>query len=70
MQPTTADRRRRSRETWGSAIGRRLRARERYSKARKDYRDLLRFDDRILKDIGITRDMVHHEMQKPFRWLG
>lgn len=70
MQPTTADRRPRSRETLGSAMSRILRARERHSNDRRDYRELLRLDDRILKDIGITRDMVHHKMQKPFHWLG
>ncbi len=69
MQMIQTDHRRRSRETWGSAFGRLLRARERHLEHRRDYRDLMRLDDRILKDIGITRDMVRHEMQKPFHWL-
>lgn len=44
-------------------------ARKGWMSDRRDYRQLLSLDDRLLRDIGITRDMVHHEMQKPFHWL-
>lgn len=69
MQATHADRRRSPRAKWGRAIGRAIRAHQRHSSKRREYRGLLRLDDRILRDIGVTRDMVHHEMQKPFHWL-
>jgi uncharacterized protein YjiS (DUF1127 family) len=68
MQPTFALPWRRPFGGRGDALMRVLRARARHAADRKDYRELLSFDDRILNDIGITRDMVHHEMVKPFRW--
>lgn len=69
MNTTFAARRCLSRAAWGDAIGLAFRARQRHTESRKHYRELLRLDDRILRDIGITRDMVQHEMQKPFHWL-
>jgi uncharacterized protein YjiS (DUF1127 family) len=69
MTTTRAAPRRRSRGAWGTAFGKALRAYQRHSDDRKQYRDLLGLDDRILRDLGITRDMVRHEMQKPFHWL-
>lgn len=45
-------------------------ARRNWASDRRDYRQLLSFEDRMLRDIGITRDMVKHEMRKPFIWMG
>lgn len=70
MQSTLAYHRRLFRGTWGSAFRWILRAYARHAKNQRDYRTLLSVDDRILKDIGITRDMVRHEMRKPFFWFG
>jgi uncharacterized protein YjiS (DUF1127 family) len=50
-------------------LGRAIRAHERRSKNRRDYRQLLSLDDRMLKDIGITRDSVRHEMHRTHRWF-
>lgn len=69
MQPSVADLRRRSRGPWGRVLGRAIRAHERRSKNRRDYRQLLSLDDRMLKDIGITRDSVRHEMHRTHRWF-
>lgn len=69
MQPTQAEPRRRSREMWGNAIGWLLRALDHYWTDRRHHRQLPGLDDRILRDIGITRDMVHHELHKPVHWL-
>ena len=49
---------------WGAMVGS-LRAWRRRSVAR---RELAQLDERILRDIGIDRSTVNHEMQQPF-WL-
>ncbi|MEQ9039599.1 MAG: DUF1127 domain-containing protein [Silicimonas sp.] len=70
MQPTQALRSRRYFATWGSAAGRVLRDQARRASDRREYRQLMSLDDRILKDIGITRDAVHHEILRTYRWMG
>lgn len=69
MQQTHTDLGHRPRGTWGSAISRILRARARRTNNRRGYHELMALDDRILRDIGITRDMLRHEMLKSSRWL-
>jgi uncharacterized protein YjiS (DUF1127 family) len=69
MQTTAADLRRRSRKAWGNAIGQALRHHKRRSQGRRDYRQLLTLDERMLRDIGITRDMVRYEMHRSYRWF-
>ena len=34
----------------------------RYRRLRSEMNDLLHMDDKILKDIGVTRDQIHHEI--------
>jgi len=69
MQPTHSNRRQRPRGPWGHAVSRVLRARARRANDQRGYRELLSLDDRILKDIGITRDMVRHQIHRTNRWF-
>lgn len=40
-----------------------------YHQQRRDYRHLLKLDEHLLADIGLTREQVNCELAKPY-WAG